>query len=116
GLYCVTCVVMVPVVRCIHLIRAEALCRSKLFFLTLRRPPRSTLFPYTTLFRSQLDAGRRCGPRCGQDAKNRTVHAGAREHENPRRRRHVAAGAGSRPRPVTEGYCLLKTVFTVKSP
>src|SRR5437899_6057921 len=27
---------------------------SVLFFLTLRRPPRSTLFPYTTLFRSQL--------------------------------------------------------------
>src|SRR5205814_3574572 len=24
------------------------------FFLTLRRPPRSTLFPYTTLFRSEL--------------------------------------------------------------
>src|SRR2546430_15058509 len=30
------------------------------FFLMIRRPPRSTLFPYTTLFRSQL----RCG-RCG---------------------------------------------------
>src|SRR5437773_7978501 len=28
-----------------------------LFFLTLRRPPRSTLFPYTTLFRSQLAIG-----------------------------------------------------------
>src|ERR1035441_9436192 len=28
------------------------------FFLMIRRPPRSTLFPYTTLFRSQ-----RCGPR-----------------------------------------------------
>src|SRR5438046_6817530 len=28
-----------------------------LFFLMLRRPPRSTLFPYTTLFRSQ--SGRR---------------------------------------------------------
>src|SRR5437762_12152588 len=26
------------------------------FFLTLRRPPRSTLFPYTTLFRSLEDA------------------------------------------------------------
>src|SRR6266516_5942641 len=26
------------------------------FFLMIRRPPRSTLFPYTTLFRSQLDA------------------------------------------------------------
>src|SRR5256885_698732 len=25
-----------------------------LFFLMIRRPPRSTLFPYTTLFRSEL--------------------------------------------------------------
>src|SRR5207302_11246368 len=25
------------------------------FFLTIRRPPRSTLFPYTTLFRSEKD-------------------------------------------------------------
>src|SRR5437667_6685134 len=31
-----------------------------LFFLMIRRPPRSTLFPYTTLFRSLPDrAGRR---------------------------------------------------------
>src|SRR2546425_11902905 len=28
------------------------------FFLMIRRPPRSTLFPYTTLFRSHLLAGR----------------------------------------------------------
>src|SRR2546429_115150 len=27
------------------------------FFLMMRRPPRSTLFPYTTLFRSALDLG-----------------------------------------------------------
>src|SRR3712207_6982134 len=27
------------------------------FFLMIRRPPRSTLFPYTTLFRSSLKAG-----------------------------------------------------------
>src|SRR3712207_8233944 len=27
-----------------------------LFFLMIRRPPRSTLFPYTTLFRSQVVA------------------------------------------------------------
>src|SRR2546428_1753006 len=26
------------------------------FFLMIRRPPRSTLFPYTTLFRSQYDS------------------------------------------------------------
>src|SRR2546430_11595064 len=31
-----------------------------LFFLMIRRPPRSTLFPYTTLFRS-LPRDRRCG-------------------------------------------------------
>src|SRR5438034_7149088 len=30
----------------------SAICRLLFFFLMLRRPPRSTLFPYTTLFRS----------------------------------------------------------------
>src|SRR6266704_6693181 len=34
------------------------------FFLMIRRPPRSTLFPYTTLFRSYLVASRSC--RCYQ--------------------------------------------------
>src|SRR5215475_15548811 len=29
------------------------------FFLMIRRPPRSTLFPYTTLFRSRRHPGRR---------------------------------------------------------
>src|SRR5205807_7463761 len=29
-----------------------------IFFLMLRRPPRSTLFPYTTLFRSAADQAR----------------------------------------------------------
>src|SRR6267142_3303701 len=29
------------------------------FFLMIRRPPRSTLFPYTTLFRSRLQLRRR---------------------------------------------------------
>src|SRR5260221_1027178 len=31
-------------------------CRLCLFFLMIRRPPRSTLFPYTTLFRSTLSS------------------------------------------------------------
>src|SRR5947209_11211337 len=30
---------------------------SFFFFLMIRRPPRSTLFPYTTLFRSQTGSG-----------------------------------------------------------
>src|SRR6266496_5590338 len=31
----------------------SAYCLSFFFFLMIRRPPRSTLFPYTTLFRSR---------------------------------------------------------------
>src|SRR5688572_32078557 len=31
----------------------SAMLRLQLFFLMIRRPPRSTLFPYTTLFRSR---------------------------------------------------------------
>src|SRR3712207_9231674 len=42
---------------CSVLIRREHL--SLFFFLMIRRPPRSTLFPYTTLFRSAgWDGGR----------------------------------------------------------
>src|SRR3712207_7198579 len=32
------------------------------FFLMIRRPPRSTLFPYTTLFRSGVGEARRSAP------------------------------------------------------
>src|SRR6266511_2569604 len=39
------------------------------FFLMIRRPPRSTLFPYTTLFRSwRQDRGARWGARSGPRA------------------------------------------------
>src|SRR2546422_7165345 len=37
-----------------------------LFFLMIRRPPRSTLFPYTTLFRSRHLVERRAGCRRGE--------------------------------------------------
>src|SRR5438270_9839252 len=43
------------------------------FFLMVRNPPRSTLFPYTTLFRSRLDEARRSrGAR-----RRRSGHSGA---------------------------------------
>src|SRR2546430_8318315 len=38
---------------------------SSFFFLMIRRPPRSTLFPYTTLFRSDTAARRRNPPGIG---------------------------------------------------
>src|SRR5215216_6935900 len=55
------------------------------FFLMIRRPPRSTLFPYTTLFRSARRAGtapgsrlRRlpaAGPACSSDRKSTRLNS-----------------------------------------
>src|SRR5260221_9682872 len=46
----------------------------------IRRPPRSTLFPYTTLFRSRIDAGRRDAfLRQGL----RRAHQAVARHDNP---------------------------------
>src|SRR5476651_2843598 len=43
------------------------------FFLMIRRPPRSTLFPYTTLFRSRInpDRGGKPPPRSANSTKYR---------------------------------------------
>src|ERR1019366_5445044 len=47
--------------------------RSCFFFLMIRRPPRSTLFPYTTLFRSQTTpAANIATANAGEDANSRT--------------------------------------------
>src|SRR3712207_7262234 len=51
------------------------------FFLMIRRPPRSTLFPYTTLFRSR-----------------RSLHRGVAGTRRGDRRRHPPGG-GQRPVP-----------------
>src|ERR1039457_6228452 len=40
--------------------RSLVLCVFFFFFLMIRRPPRSTLFPYTTLFRSDRAARNPC--------------------------------------------------------
>src|SRR6266481_9156329 len=52
------------------------------FFLMIRRPPRSTLFPYTTLFRSPLGGGEiaRHLPTPGQHAA-RTPRSAVRRSE-----------------------------------
>src|SRR5436853_6473977 len=43
-----------------HLLSIYPFCLVfSFFFLMIRRPPRSTLFPYTTLFRSEVAARRR---------------------------------------------------------
>src|SRR5437879_13755915 len=58
------------------------LALSTLFFLLLmiRRPPRSTLFPYTTLFRSANSSSLSLWRRHLQDQRHRSVrHAGVLE-------------------------------------
>src|SRR3712207_8137203 len=57
------------------------------FFLMIRRPPRSTLFPYTTLFRSVLD-------------QRRAGDSGREEHPPALKKRSLSAptdGAASPP-------------------
>src|SRR2546422_3306820 len=62
------------------------------FFLMIRRPPRSTLFPYTTLFRSQAGTGEiaRAAHRV-LDARRARVAVGALERL-PRAARSAASG------------------------
>src|SRR5258708_13249945 len=56
----------------------------------IRRPPRSTLFPYTTLFRSSTTSSR---------------PASSRRPETDRRRRHMAAT------PMTGGEALVRSLY-----
>src|SRR3712207_7123373 len=46
----------------------------------IRRPPRSTLFPYTTLFRSRADRQRGAGCEPRRDAHHLLVEAIVRHH------------------------------------
>src|SRR5256885_11327272 len=58
----------------------------------IRRPPRSTLFPYTTLFRSLAEAAR-AGARCRGDAGVGDV---GRTHEGPAARGGAGPARGGR--------------------
>src|SRR5258708_24580009 len=70
-----------PICRC-----GLLLCRL-FFFLMIRRPPRSTLFPYTTLFRSQ-----RCLPGGGGLCRCEPArpHADRRPGRVPRSEEHTS--------------------------
>src|SRR2546425_7000520 len=61
------------------------------FFLMIRRPPRSTLFPYTTLFRSQL-RGTRCGAASRSGLRSHTTSC----WELPCRSRNASCKSWSR--------------------
>src|SRR2546421_10033104 len=72
---------------------------SSFFFLMIRRPPRSTLFPYTTLFRSRiLDAG---GEIAGKAVCESLCFSGGSHTSdpmpvhNPHKRGYTAGGSSS---------------------
>src|SRR5690348_17640009 len=57
----------------------------------IRRPPRSTLFPYTTLFRSPAARPRRPpGVRAARRAPGRRVHAPPRRRARTRSEEHTS--------------------------
>src|ERR1035437_8431934 len=84
-----------------------------IFFLMIRRPPRSTLFPYTTLFRSwgvrrgrlgfggeDRGAGQRADGRAhhaatGNDARHYAVDAGAHDGDRALRQNGTAGEPGT---------------------
>src|SRR2546425_9715691 len=61
------------------------------FFLMIRRPPRSTLFPYTTLFRSRCRGARRATERARRETR-RGLRRGcrARRARRPRSEEHTS--------------------------
>src|SRR5271167_5127024 len=59
--------------------RDEGLC---LFFVMIRRPPRSTLFPYTTLFRSKSWVATGSFPAAASPAMRIAGEAAARSEEH----------------------------------
>src|SRR5215204_7153134 len=77
------------------------------FFLMIRRPPRSTLFPYTTLFRSRRPP-RPGGPRCVAPWRPRPPEVADRARQLRHRRRHPLAALAvlRRPAPVGAGRAL----------
>src|SRR4028118_863327 len=69
-------------------------------FLMIRRPPRSTLFPYTTLFRSRRGTTR--------DARHQR-QVGARHHQHHRNCSDRKSGSAGMPRPISYAvFCLKK--------
>src|SRR3712207_6880871 len=74
------------------------------FFLMIRRPPRSTLFPYTTLFRSEgvVEQEDVAGMRvAAHDRRHRVGHRAEVDRDVRRLRDHAAARVEERDRKST---------------
>src|SRR2546422_8941116 len=82
------------------------------FFLMIRRPPRSTLFPYTTLFRSRVDRRQMGDPVLAPEGLHARVHDGvglyggtqAGLRPAQRQGRRLERRPGERPRALGQRY------------
>src|SRR5438874_13351101 len=72
-----------------------------LSFLIIRPPPRSPLFPYTTLFRSGIEAARGRHPRPGAEQRSRGPEYGAVASAVDARRPRTHPGRSNRDRKST---------------
>src|SRR2546427_9479960 len=63
---------------------------ASFFFLMIRRPPRSTLFPYTTLFRSPFPGHARFPRRWTRSAAVRRTACGPMTQHVPRSEEHTS--------------------------
>src|ERR1043166_423720 len=73
------------------------------FFLMIRRPPRSTLFPYTTLFRSDRQIKRHC-----QDSRERSD-----ENYRRKKQRNLARRAGRGEKEGITSMGRLRTIYVL---
>src|SRR6266511_6466543 len=79
------------------------------FFLMIRRPPRSTLFPYTTLFRSRSPPASRSPPSTRRGGHARRTRPGRpRESRRAARRHSSAVAAQPSRRMLVTGHKLVK--------
>src|SRR5947209_14007448 len=99
------------------------------FFLMIRRPPRSTLFPYTTLFRSHrgrdphrvhrlLAVGRRADRRAGSGCHRRGGDLPARSEEHTselQSRQYLVCRLLLEKKKQIETLIILAQLYTVKS-
>src|SRR3989449_9224340 len=89
---------------CLSRSDTDTYSHSIFFFLMIRRPPRSTLFPYTTLFRShsqppirhllrqEVSGSRSRSLRAGRHRKRRVALGGEEVRSRPRCEVHLVRG------------------------
>src|SRR5438270_13686122 len=83
------------------------------FFLMIRRPPRSTLFPYTTLFRSQNETQKEiAGIQSATSRQNTKDQVYAQNDMLAYQQKDRKSGSAGMPRPISYAvFCLKKKKY-----